>query len=209
MQRFKDNIYVIAAGLHAGGIDWKSWVRKACAAKSTYVKDISSRSSYAELIHFIKATPCVSLMGLEGGGKKNVSDFFNVAANPEEITILNNSGCGVSIHEDDMNEKWYALISWQEAISGVLRFTPFMRKHDDPMTLQKIAARHEKILSEEKSKEVFDRVLSIKAYMEDLPHSFLDITYEVKKAHIRAEGERKRVSLKAPGRDRVMANSSK
>ena len=193
MQRFKDNMYILMAILHAGGQDWKLWCQKTCLAKSELNEQMKKRTNNNALIMALTHSANVACSDLDRS-RKTVADFYRVAAVETERAMLNNSGAGVFMYEDEEAEKWYLVVLWQQALSGVLRGTQLPNMSNNPYSLQNVAEKHPDVLSVEAARFVLDKLDEVPMYFQNVPHSVIDITKDVQVELLKQERIRQKAS---------------
>jgi len=179
LQRFKDNMMVLMAFMHAAGFNWMGWCKDTCKAKEQAVKKLSKRTVNENLFQTVLFTPGVVVGGFENR-KMMVASFFVSAHSPEERNKLNNSGCGCYFYEDPVGGRWYLLVLWQEAVSGILKNTSMVRLKDDPHSLQTIAERHPQALPREKAEALTHQLEYMPQYLSYAPYTIFDISRQVR-----------------------------
>jgi hypothetical protein len=196
LQRFKDNLIFHMAIIHACGDDFVSWCKDVCVVKAEKINIVTSKTGYDDLYNTLLLTPCVGGALVDGGLKRNPADFFGVAANHSEVSLLNHSGSGVSIHEDPIDGKWYLLVMWQEAIAGILSRTKMVRRYKDAQQFRVVMSRHPRAVPSERDKLICSRTPTIKEYVHDHVHTMIEITFDVQSSSNNVE-KRKREALAA------------
>jgi hypothetical protein len=205
LQRFKDNMMILMSAIKAGGMDWEKWCKDTCAAKGKAVANLSQRTAYDTLICAVLYTATVARSEFDQK-RMTVAEFFVTAMNEPDREVLNASGSGVRIYEDEEAEKWYLLIVWQEAITGVLRGNTTVKTKDNIYSLQETASRHPQALSREASIEVFNRLTQVHSYVRSTAHTILDITSDVMKEHVQREAHLDKILKKSSGKSAIPVN---
>jgi len=184
IQRFKDNMFILMAMLHAADMDWLGWAKKYCEAKSKALAQMSKLTVNEGLINTIFYTGNIEVQSLDSRQKKMVCQFFKTAHDHTERQKLNEAGAGVYLYRDVVGdaEKWYLLVIWTAAIHGVLRGTSIVRAKEDPTALKTIADRHPMSLNEFQTRGILARIDEIDSGVKHTPITILDVTERVEEA---------------------------
>ena len=177
MQRFKDTMIILMAGMHAAELDWKDWCLRTCKAKRKHLRQLNKLTVNESIFSALLYTANVECE--DGRRKKMVCQFLADAHVHTERYSLNESGCGVYLYadgEDTKDPKWYMLVLWQQAINGILRGNTTINVRANPSALKNQMDRHRDALSEEGIEALLDKVQDIPVSFRHTPISVVDIS---------------------------------
>ena len=156
-------------------------------AKQDALKDLKKRTANDVLFESVFHTPNVDT-GNSGGKKKMVVKFFETVHNDTDLATLNNSGCGVTLHEDRRSNKWYCLVIWQEAVGGILKGTQQLKITSNTHSLQNTADRNKLALKKKEDPVLVKRLASVPSWVRRTPHTIFDVSEYIEEEV--AKGER-------------------
>lgn len=186
LQRFKDNMFIIMAVLHAAGLDWEDWARKTREAKRSALRQLSHMTQNEKLFGEMMYAPNIVAPGIDSTPRM-VADYMVYATDLTHRNALNASGAGVYLYPDtegaakDDTWSWYLVVVWQQAMHGALKNTTLSRTKTDPTALKVIGDRHHLALKDDEVDKVLAALKEVPLILRNTPMTVFDVTCLVRK----------------------------